>query len=110
MNLRLNFSPNRIIKISPFPYTRTLPTRAKSWISCTKPCVSTRKKKLSRIFYIQKVNRRLKNQILANFAFVEQTVKGESFVYPFGWDTEKIEVKDINENCISIIERKIKPL
>jgi hypothetical protein len=72
-------------------------------------CFDTQKK-LSRIFYIQKVNRHLKNQILANFAFVEPTVKGENLVYPFGWDTEKIEVKDINENCISIIERKIKPL
>ena len=69
-----------------------------------------RKKKASREFYIKKVDQALKEKIVANYALTEQTSKNEKLIYPFGWENEKINLKDIKDNCILIIENKINPI
>ena len=72
-------------------------------------CYNT-KKNVTREFYIQKTDRRLREKTLSNYTIVEQTNKGNFFIYPFGWQTQKIEIKEMRDNCISIIENNIQPI
>lgn len=62
-----------------------------------------------RTFYVKKTNSHLRSKTLSEFAFTEKLLTNE-LVYPFGWETSKISHKELKENCILILENKIKPL
>lgn len=65
--------------------------------------------KNSRTFYVKKTNSHLRSKTLSEFAFTEKRLTNE-LIYPFGWETSKISHKELKENCILILENKIKPL
>ena len=71
-------------------------------------CDDNRVKK-SRTFFVKKTNFHLRSKTLSEFAFTEKLLTNE-LVYPFGWETSKISHKELKENCILILENKIKPL
>ncbi|MBL7933703.1 MAG: hypothetical protein JNL60_17500 [Bacteroidia bacterium] len=61
-------------------------------------------------FYIKKSNSILQSKSLSNFTLVGQNAKGETQVYPFGWENEKILPKEIRETCVAIITNNIQPI
>lgn len=68
------------------------------------------RKKTTREFYIEKTDSFLKEKTLSNYTLMEHTTKGKKLTYPFGWENDKINLKEIKENCLLIIERNIQPI
>ena len=67
------------------------------------------KLKNNRTFFIKKTNLQLRSKTLSEFAFIEK-ISSSDLIYPFGWETSKISNNELKENCILILENKIKPL
>lgn len=72
-------------------------------------CDDTKEHRL-REFVIKKTDARLKEKTLSNFILIENKANGKDLIYPFGWENDKIHIKEMRDNCILIIESIIVPI
>lgn len=72
-------------------------------------CADTKEHQL-REFVIKKADTRLKEKTLSNFIFMEAKANGKELIYPFGWENQNIQIKEMRDNCVLIIESIIVPI
>jgi len=59
---------------------------------------------------IRKADEAIKMQIGANYILSEMR-QGSGYInYPYGWESLKVDMKDLKEDCINIFDKKIQPL
>lgn len=66
-------------------------------------CYDTKEQR-SREFVIKKTDARLKEKTSSNFILIEDKPDGRELVYPFGWEKEPIQIKEMRDDCILILE------
>ncbi len=67
-------------------------------------------KNILRNFQVIKTNQKLKDFFMSEFVLCEIAVNNKKLFYPFAWENSKIKEKDIETDCINIIDKKIKPI
>jgi hypothetical protein len=66
--------------------------------------------KTSQTLIIRKADETIKHQIGANYILSELGTDSNYINYPYGWESLKVDMKDLKEDCINIFDKKIQPL
>lgn len=66
--------------------------------------------KAAQTLIIRKADETIKMQIGANYILSEIRQGSDYINYPYGWESLKVDMKDLKEDCINIFDKKIQPL
>ena len=66
--------------------------------------------KVSQTLIIRKADEMIKMQIGANYILSGLREGSDYINYPYGWESLKVNLKDLKEDCINIFDKKIAPL